>query len=142
MANSFGAYNSNFYAQELQGMRDNIDRRLQQYQQNQNQLMQQQPQIQQTFQLSNPNTNASDFDGKYAENIDEVKNILVFRNALFLNKNMSKLWFKDTSGNIRIFDLSEEIPVDENAEEINRLKKEINDLKALLVKQNEVKKSK
>lgn len=135
MANSFGAYNSNFYAQELQGMRDNIDRRLQQYQQSQNQLMQQQPQIQQTFQLSNPMQNNSVFDGKYVDGIDEVKNTLVFKNSLFLNKDMTKMWFKDTNGNVRMFNLEEEIQVDENIAEINDLKKELNDLKALLVQQ-------
>jgi len=134
MASGFNAYN-NFYTQELQGLRDNIDRRIQQYQQSQNQMMQQQqqPQIQQTFQLSNPNQNITDFDGKYAENIDDVKNVLVFKSTLFLNKDMNKLWVKDTGGNIRTFNLQEEIQVDENMTEINNLKQEINELKALLI---------
>lgn len=134
MANNYNPYVGNVYAQELQGMRDRIDRQLQQLQQNQNQFMQpQQPQIQQTFQLSNPNQNNSEFDGKYVENIDEVKNTLVLKNSLFLNKDMSKLWFKDTGGTIRVFNLKEEIKEDENVAEINNLKKEINELKALLV---------
>lgn len=137
MANNFNPYNTNFYLQDLQNIKDRIDKQMQAYQQNQNQFMQsQQPQIQQTFQLSNPNqNNSNDFDGKYVENIDEVKNTLVLKNSLFINKDMSKLWFKDTGGNIRIFNLQEEIQVDENIAEINNLKQELSDLKRLLVQQ-------
>lgn len=138
MANNFNPYSNNMYMQEMQSMKDRIDRQMQQYQQSQNQLMQQQqqqPQIQQTFQLSNPNQNSNDFDGRYANSIEDVKNTLVYKNSLFVNKDMSKMWFKDVGGNIRIFGLQEEIHVDENVIEINNLKQEINDLKALLVQQ-------
>lgn len=134
MANNFNPYN-NLYMQEMQSMKDRIDKQMQQYQQSQNQFMQQQPQIQQTFQLSNPNQNMNDFDGRYAETIDEVKNTLVYKNSLFLTKDMNKMWFKDAGGNIRIFNLQEEIQVDENIAEINDLKKEVGELKALLVQQ-------
>lgn len=144
MANNFNPYN-NMYMQEMQSMKDRIDRQMQQYQQSQNQLMQQQqpqqPQIQQTFQLSNPNQNLNDFDGKYAESIDEVKNTLVYKNSLFVNKDMSKMWLKDAGGNIRIFNLQEEIQVDENIAEINSLKQEVGELKALLVQQMQMQKA-
>lgn len=138
MANNYNPYNNNIYMQEMQSMKDRIDRQMQQYQQSQNQFMQQQqqqPQIQQTFQLSNPNQNISDFDGKYAETIDEVKNTLVYKNSLFINKGMNKMWFKDAGGNVRIFNLQEEIQVDENVAEINNLKQEVGELKALLIQQ-------
>lgn len=137
MANNYNAYNPMIYAQELQGMRDRIDRQLQQMQQSQNQFMQQQqqPQIQQTFQLSNPNQGNSQFDGKFVENIEEVKNTLVLKNSLFLNKDMTKLWFKDAGGNIRAFTLQEELQVDENVVEINNLKQEVGELKTLLIQQ-------
>lgn len=136
MANNFNPYNNNIYMQEMQSMKDRIDRQMQQYQQSQNQFMQQQqPQIQQTFQLSNPNQTINDFDCRYAETIDEVRNTLVYKNSLFITKNMSKMWFKDASGNVRIFNLEEEIQVDENIAEINSLKKEVGELKALLVQQ-------
>lgn len=135
-------YNSFMYTQELQGMRDRIDRQLQQMQQNQNQFVQQpqQPQIQQTFQLSNPNQNNSDFEGKYVGTIEDVKNTLVFKNSLFVTKDMNKMWLKDVNGNIRIFNLQEEVEVDENVAEINSLKKEVEDLKVLLVQQLQTKK--
>lgn len=138
MANNYNPYN-NIYMQEMQSMKDRIDRQMQQYQQNQNQFMQQQqqPQIQQTFQLSNTNPNNNDFDGRYAENIEDVKNTLVYKNSLFLSKDMNKMWIKDTGGNIRIFNLQEEIQVDENLAEINNLRKELNDIKILLAQQIE-----
>lgn len=141
MPNNYNPYGMNYQmqnqVQNLQDLRDRIDRQMQQVQQNQNQFMQQQqqPQIQQTFQLSNPNQNNSDFDGKYAESIEDVKNTLVFKNSLFVNKDMSKMWIKDTVGNIRIFNLEEEIQVDENIAEINNLKKELSEVKALLIQQ-------
>lgn len=102
----------------------------------------QQPQIQQTFQLSNPTQNINDFDGRYAETIEEVKNTLVYKNALFLTKDMSKMWLKDTGGNIRIFNLQEEIQMDENTTEINNLKKEFDDLKTFIIQQIGTQKSK
>lgn len=128
------------YMQEMQAMKDRIDRQMQQYQQSQNQFMQQQqqqqqPQIQQTFQLSNPSQNINDFDGRYAETIEDVRNTLVYKSSLFLNKDMNKLWFKDAGGNIRAFNLQEEIQTNENVTEINNLKKEFNDLKSFIVQQ-------
>lgn len=142
MANNFNPYN-NMYMQEMQSMKDRIDRQMQQYQQSQNQFMQQQqqPQIQQTFQLSNPNQNISDFDGRYAETVDEVKNTLVYKNSLFINKGMNKMWFKDAGGNVRIFNLQEEMQVDENVAEINNLKQEVGELKALLIQQLQAQKA-
>lgn len=142
MAN-YNPYNSNFYLQDLQNMRDRIDRTMQTYQQNQNQYLQhQQPQIQQTFQLSNPNQNISEFDGKFVENYDDVKNTLVLKNSIFLNKNMNKMWFKDVSGKIRTFNIEEEIQIDEKSIEISNLKKELEELKGLLTiqlqSQNEI----
>jgi len=147
--NTYNPYNGNIYMQEMQSMKDRIDKQMQQYQQSQNQFMQQQqqqqqqqqPQIQQTFQLSNPNQNITDFDGKYAETIDEVKNTLVYKNSIFVNKNMDKMWVKDAGGNIRIFNLQEEIQVDENVAEINNLKQEVGELKALLIQQLQAQKT-
>lgn len=103
-------------------MRDRIDR----------QIMQMQPQIQsqqtpainQTFQLSNPQNSLNDFDGKYASNIDEVKNILAIKNTLFVNKEMNTLWFKDTAGKIKSYTLTEIIEKDEKDIKIDKLKSE------------------
>lgn len=139
MANNYNPYMNNFYMQDLQAMKDRIDRTMQNYQQNQNQFMQsQQPQIQQTFQLSNPNNTQTDFDGKYAENIEQVKNMLVLKNCLFVSKDMSNLWFKDVSGNIKAYSLIEIVQKDNKDIEIDNLKKELNDMKILIAQQNNI----
>lgn len=144
MANNFNPYMTNPYGvpvlQEMQAMRDRLDRTMQQYQQTQNQLMntaQQPAQIQQTFQLSNPQANMTDFDGKYADNIEEVKNTLVYKNTLFINKDMSVLWHKAANGEIKTYTLIEVIQKDEKDKEIDELKKQIEDMKFMLAQQNQ-----
>lgn len=148
MANNFNPYMNNIYGnnpfgnpilQEMQSMRDRLDKTMQQYQQTQNQLMnanQQQPtNLTQNFQLT-PQGNINDFDGKYANNIEEVKNTLVYRNSLFINKDMSTLWSKDASGKIKTYTLVEVIERDEKDKEIDDLKKQIDDMKYMLANQN------
>lgn len=145
MANNFNPYMMNNpygypVMQELQSMKDRIDKTMQNYQQTQNQFMnpnQQPAQIQQTFQLSNPQANSIDFEGKYAENIDEIKNTLVYKNTLFVNKDMSTLWFKAVNGNIKTYTLIEVIQKDDKDKEIDELKKQIEDMKYMLSHQQE-----
>lgn len=126
-------YNSIYYTKSLQDMRDQIDKQLQQQQQIQQQQPQQQPQINQTFQLSSPQQNINDFDCKYTESIDDVKKALVFRNSIFVNKDMSTMWLKDTTGAIRTFALSEVIEKDEKDIQIENLTEQVNELKAILL---------
>lgn len=127
-------YNSIYYTKSLQDMRDQIDKQLQQQQQiQQQQQPQQQPQINQTFQLSSPQQNINDFDCKYMESIDDVKKALVFRNSIFVNKDMSTMWLKDTTGAIRTFALSEVIEKDEKDIQIENLTEQVNELKAILL---------
>ena len=62
------------YINDLQNMRDRIDNQMRQIQMNN---MQPQPTaINQTFQLA-PNNNSNEIEGKFVNNIDEVKNTLV-----------------------------------------------------------------
>ena len=143
--NNYNPYNGNIYMQEMQNMKDRIDRQMQQYQQSQNQITQQQqqqqqpqPQIQQTFQLAPNQSDNSGLDAKMVQNVDEVKSFLVLRPTLFVNNEYSELWIKDINGNIRNFTLEEIIPIDESAEEINNLKQELSDIKALLLQQAEM----
>lgn len=139
--NNYPYYN-NYYAnrgtqdmKNLQDMRDQIDRQMQDLQmRQQQQLMQpQQPQINQTFQLSNPQQSLNDFDSKYAESLDEVKNTLVFKNSIFVNKDMDTMWFKDTSGNTKTFALTEVVEKDSKDVEIENLKEQLNEMKAILL---------
>lgn len=115
--------NSQFFMNDLQAMKDRIDRQMQQIQQQQQQP-QQIPQVTQNFQLA-PTQNQSDFDGKYANNIDEVKNTLALKNTFFVNKDMSILWFKNTGGEIKTYSLQEIVEIDPKDKEIAELKQQI-----------------
>lgn len=150
--NNYNPYNGNYYAQKiqnLQGIREQTDKQIQDLQnmlqmqqhiQQQN-YSQQQPQIQQTFQLSNPNNNLGDFDAKYIDSVDDIKNIIVYRKTLFINKDMSKLYFKDANGNVKTYELNEivekdekDIEIDKQKDEINKQKNEIDELRNQLQK--------
>lgn len=135
--NTYSGYNSNFYMQDLQAMRDRIDRTMQQYQQNQNMQSQQPiPQVTQHFQLApQVNQNPNDLQSAYVNNIDEVKNIFMTRNGIFVNKELNSAWFKDTEGKIRTFSLIEIVEKDEKDLEIDNLKKQLNDIKSLMTQQ-------
>ena len=125
--------NSQFYMQDLQNMREKIDRQMQQVQQmNQNQMQQpvQQP-ITQNFQLA-PNPTNNELESKYANNIDEVKNTFVMKTGVFLNKDFTSLWIKDVTGNIKTYRLEEVIELDPKDKEILMLKKQIEDMKGMM----------
>ena len=116
--------NNQFYMQDLQNMKDRIDRQMQQVQQmNQNQIQNQQPvPITQNFQLA-PNPNNNELESKYVNNIDEVKGIFVMKTGVFLDKDLNTLWIKNTNGDIRTFELNEVIETDPKDVEINNLRK-------------------
>ena len=128
--------NSQYYMQnmqDLQNMREKIDRQMQQMQQlNQNQMQQQQPvPITQNFQLA-PNPTNNELESKYANNIDEVKNTFVMKTGVFLNKDFTTLWIKDVTGNIRTFRTEEVIDLDPKDKEILMLKKQIEEMKGMI----------
>lgn len=140
----YNPYNPNYIMQEWQSMKDRIDKNMQNYQQVQNQFMQPQqqqsipqPQIHQNFQIA-PQTNPSELQSAYVNNIDEVKNIFMTRNGIFVNKDLSTLWFKNTEGNIRTFTLAEVIEKDAKDMKIEELEKQIEEMKSLI--QTEAKK--
>lgn len=124
---AFNPYNQNLYMQDLQAMRDRIDRTMQNY----NQQHQQQAPITQNFQIA-PQSNPSELQSGYANNIDEVKNIFMTKNGVFVNKDLSTMWFKNTEGNIRTFSLAEIIEKDSKDIEIDNLKKQLEEMKSLI----------
>lgn len=133
----YGNYNNQYYMQELQGMKDRIDSQLRQYQQ-QNQIQQPvQPQIHQNFQLA-PQNNFSEIQAKYVSDINDVRNTFVMSTGMFLNKEMTTLWLKNTNGEIRTFNLNEIIEQDPKDIEINNLKQELENMK-LLINENKSK---
>lgn len=124
--NPFG-YNN--YYQDLQNMRDRIDNQMRQMQPPQ--MPQQPTAINQTFQLA-PNQGSNELESRYANSEDEVKNTLVMKTGLFINKDFTTLWIKDVTGNIRTFSLSEVIQLDEKDKQILALQKQIEDMKGTI----------
>lgn len=133
--------NNQYYMQnmqDLQNMREKIDRQMQQMQQlNQNQMQQQPvPNVTQNFQLA-PNPSNNELESKYVNNIDEVKGIFVMKTGVFLDKDLSTLWIKNTNGTIRTFELNELIEQDPKDIEINNLKQELKRMKEMINYDNE-----
>ena len=119
--------------QDLQNMREKIDRQMQQMQQlNQNQMQQQQPvPITQNFQLA-PNPTNNELESKYANNIDEVRNTFVMKTGVFVNKDFTSMWVKTTDGNIKTYELNEVIQQDPKDVEINNLKLELQRMREMI----------
>lgn len=126
---------TNYYMQDLQGMKDKIEAQMKQLQQTQMQQPVQQPQIHQNFQLAPATTNA-ELEGKFAENIDEVRNTFVMKTGIFVTKDFSNAWIKDVTGNIKTYKLQEIIELDPKEQEIIELKQELANVKALVTQQN------
>lgn len=122
----FNPYNSQMYMNDLQNMRDRIDRQLQMANQNQPQSTP----ITQNFQLA-PSQNNNGI--KYVNSIDDVKKELVFVDTLFVNKEYTQLWHKNASGEIKTYELREIIEKDEKDLKIEQLEAKIN----MLVKERE-----
>lgn len=134
--------NNQYYMQnmqDLQNMKERIDKQMQQMQQfNQNQMQQQPqiPQVNQTFQLA-PNPTNNELESKYVNSIDEVRNTFVMKTGIFINKEFTNLWVKNTNGNIRNFQLTEIIEQDPKDVEIQNLRNEIEKMKGMINYANE-----
>lgn len=126
----YNPYGNQMYMQDLQGLRDRIDRQMQMV--NQNQPQAQTPQINQNFQLAPNQTNQGI---KYVNSIDDVKKELVFVDTLFVNKEYTQLWYKNASGEVKTYELKEIIELDEKDLKIKDLEAKINML--LKEKENE-----
>ena len=126
--------------QDLQNMREKIDRQMQQVQQmNQNQI-QQQPtptNLTQNFQLA-PNPTNNELESKYANNIDEVRNTFVMKTGVFVNKDFTSMWVKTTDGNIKTYELNEVIQQDPKDVEINNLKLELQRMREMISNESNV----
>lgn len=123
----YNPYNNQMYMQDLQGLRDRIDKQMQMQMNNQTQ---QPTPITQNFQLA---PNQSNNVIKYAESIDEVKKELVFADTLFVNKEFTLLWYKNASGEVKTYGLKEIIELDEKDRRIAELEAKIN----MLIKEKE-----
>ena len=121
----YNPYNNQMYMQDLQQMRDRIDRQMQIANQNQPQATP----ITQNFQLAPNQSNGI----KYVNSTDDVKKELVFSDTLFVNKEYTCLWLKNASGDVKTYELKEIIELDEKDRKIADLEAKIN----MLVKEKE-----
>ena len=119
-------YNNQVYIQELQGMRDRIDRQLQQVTQPQ----QQTPNIQQTFQLA-PTQNQTTM--RYANTIEDVNKELVFGDTPFFSKDLTVMWLKNVKGEVKSYELKKIVQKDEKDLKIESLQLQIDELKKGMV---------
>ena len=122
----YNPYNNQMYIQDLQGLRDRIDRQMQMVNQNPPQPTP----ITQNFQLA-PNQNSNGI--KYVNSVDDVKKELVFADTLFVNKEYTQLWYKNASGEVKTYELKEIIELDEKDLKIRDLEAKIN----LLIQEKE-----
>ena len=94
-----------------------------------NPMQNQQPAINQTFQLSPSNSSI-----RYAKDIDDVRKSLVLTDTLFVDKDFNHLWFKNTSGNIKTYSLEEITEQDEKDKKIAELEAKIKSLEKEMIK--------
>lgn len=121
----YNPYNNQMYMQDLQGLRDRIDRQMQMANQNQPQATP----ITQNFQLA-PNQNNGI---KYVNSIEDVRKELVFADTLFVNKEYTQLWVKNASGEVKTYELKEIIEKDPKDLKIAKLEAKID----MLIKEKE-----
>ena len=124
--NPYMNYQQNFSQQSLN---DRIDTQIAQLQQMKEQFKNnQQPAINQTFQLAPNGTNTM----RYANTIDDVNKEIVYGDTPFFSKDMSVVWIKDTKGNIKSYELNEIIPKDSKDLQIEYLQTQIEELKGMI----------
>ena len=114
-----------------QTMYEQIDNQINQLQQMREQIKtnaNQQPAINQTFQLAPSGTNTM----KYANTIDDVNKEIIFGDTPFFSRDMTVLWIKNTKGNIKSYELNEIIPKDTKDMQIEYLQAQIEELKGMI----------
>ena len=111
-----------------QSVNDRIDNQIAQLQQMKEQMRNnQQPAINQTFQLA-PNNHGM----RFANTIEDVNKEIVYFETPFFSKDMSVLWIKNSKGDIKTYELNEIIPKDEKDIQIEYLQSQIEELKGMI----------
>ena len=116
-----------------QNMYDQIDNQIAQLNSMKEQMKnnanhQQQPAINQTFQLA-PNGHGGI---RYANSIEDVGKETVFVDTPFFSKDLSVLWIKNSSGDIKAYELNEIVKKDEKDLQIDLLTAKINELEGMI----------
>lgn len=115
-------YNNQFYIQDLQNMRDRIDKQLQQM----TQPKQQQVPITQNFQLAPSPTQST---MRFVNTIDDVNKEFVYGDTPFFSNDMSVMWVKNAKGMIKSYSITEIIEKDEKDVMIESLQMQIEELR-------------
>lgn len=113
-------YNSQANIDRINAQMNELEQMKQKIQQNMAQ-----PSINQTFQLAPSNNGKL----KYAGTIDDVAKEQVTEESAFFSKDLSVVWIKNPSGNIRIFEMKETKLKDEKDMLIDALMLQIEELK-------------
>ena len=123
-------YMQNYSQFNPQFMNDRIDNQIAQLQQMKEQMKNnnQQPAINQTFQLAPTNNHTM----RFANTIDDVIKEIVYYDTAFFSKDMSVMWIKNAKGDIRSYELNEIVPKDSKDFEIEYLKLQIEELKGMI----------
>lgn len=117
-------YNNPYY--NAQNSMDRIDGQIRDLENMRNQLQRtigQQPSINQTFQLT-PNSSGVRLVGS----VEDVNKELVFADSVFISRDFSNMWIKNTKGEIRHFDIKETVQKDEKDLIIDELRARIDKL--------------
>ena len=127
-------YNNNL---SQQGLYEQIDYEINNLQQmkekmknNAMQVPNQQPSINQTFQLAPTNREVI----RYANSIEDVQRDVVVGDTPYFSKDMSVVWVKSINGTIKSYELSEIVEKDPKDIQIEYLQAQINELKKGMVK--------
>lgn len=110
-----------------QGSLDRINSHIAELERMKQQLTQQQqqiPNLTQNFQIA-PNQGGI----KYAENLEQVQKELVLLDTPYFSRDMSVLWLKRASGDVKTYELSEIVEKDEKDLKIDFLMAQIEELK-------------
>lgn len=108
-----------------QSISERIDNQIAQLQQMKEQMKNNQPAINQTFQLA-PNHQSG---VKYVNSIDEVNKEVVYTDTPFFSKDMSVVWIKNVKNEIKTYEMNEIIPKDNKDLQIEYLQAQIEELK-------------
>ena len=118
---------NNYTNYNQQSMNERIDNQIAQLQQMKEQVKnnQQQPAINQTFQLAPTHQGGM----RYANSLDDVNREMVYVDTPFFSKDMSVVWVKNNKNEIKTYELNEIIPRDEKDIKIDFLMAQIEELK-------------
>lgn len=113
------------------GLNERIDSEIAKLQQMKEQMKNnnnQQPAINQTFQLAPTNSHTM----RYANTIEDVERESVYFDTPFFSKDMSVVWVKNAKGDIKTYELTEIVQKDNKDIQIEILQAQINEMKGMI----------